>query len=192
MTRQLITAFEHMHSIGRVHNDLKPSNVLMNEKGSAILIDYGLCQKFEKTDKKSCFYGNIMFAGIRKLGYKMTSRKDDMLSLAYMLIYIVCNKTLPFADEFYSGDLSDCDSAEEDIHQMLKFKTLYPISLMAERTGIQEVINFCQIVDDMDQLEQPHYALLKKVLKSDKYTKSLVQKKLNKIPIFPAKKVMMK
>ena len=108
MTRQLITAFEHLHGIGRVHNDLKPSNVLMDKKGSAVLIDYGLCQKFTRTDEKTCFYGNIMFSSKRKLSYKKTSRKDDLLSLAYLLIYLVCNKTLPFADEFYSGDLSDC------------------------------------------------------------------------------------
>jgi serine/threonine-protein kinase len=46
MTRQLLSALEGLHNIGRVHNDLKPDNVLMEKNGGVVLIDYGLCQKF--------------------------------------------------------------------------------------------------------------------------------------------------
>ena len=38
---------------------------------------------------------------------------------------------------------------------------------MAESTGILEIVKFCEIIDDMDPLEVPDYALLKKVLKSE-------------------------
>ena len=42
MTRELLTALECLHGIGRVHNDIKPDNVMMDIKGQTILIDYGL------------------------------------------------------------------------------------------------------------------------------------------------------
>lgn len=55
MSRNLLTALEGLHSIGRVHNDLKPENVLMDKRGKSVLIDFGLCQKYSSTAESSCF-----------------------------------------------------------------------------------------------------------------------------------------
>ena len=42
----LVTAFEWLHSLGKVHNDIKPSNVMMDSNGQATLIDFGLSEKY--------------------------------------------------------------------------------------------------------------------------------------------------
>jgi serine/threonine protein kinase len=40
--RHLVTALECVHATGRVHNDLKPENVMMDNTGREVLIDFGL------------------------------------------------------------------------------------------------------------------------------------------------------
>lgn len=39
---QICEALDYVHSKGVVHRDIKPSNILLNEKGEAILTDFGL------------------------------------------------------------------------------------------------------------------------------------------------------
>ena len=71
-----------------------------------------------------------MFASTDKLLQKKTTRRDDLISLAYILLYLFCDRTLPFSDEFFSEDQSE--SAKEYLKENLKFKKKYPIQKMAE------------------------------------------------------------
>lgn len=59
---------------------------------------------------------------------------------------------------------------------------------MAKSMGIDEIINFCEIIDEMDPFETPNYILLSKVLKSDNYDTSYISSKsIINIPLFPVK-----
>ena len=44
-----------------------------------------------------------MFASENKLSFKKSTRKDDLVSLAYMLLFNVCGETIPFMEEYYNG-----------------------------------------------------------------------------------------
>lgn len=44
----LLSAFEQLHNVGRVHNDLKPDNVMTTKNGGTVLIDMGYCKKYSK------------------------------------------------------------------------------------------------------------------------------------------------
>lgn len=64
---------------------------------------------------------------------------------------------------------------------------------MAKSTGIDEIINFCEIIDEMDAFEDPNYKLLSKVLKSDNYDTSFISSKsIINIPLFPIKQLMIR
>ena len=82
-----------------MHNDIKPENMMMDKRGEAVLIDYGLSRKFVTENQSSDFAGNILFASVSQLSYRSTTRKDDLLSLAYMLIFLVNNESLPFLEQ---------------------------------------------------------------------------------------------
>ena len=79
-----------------------------NEVGSeaAVLIDFGFVQKYrdskgvhnpEGIERKN-FQGNMMFASIDQMDFKETSRRDDLASLAYMMLYLMNEQNLPGLD----------------------------------------------------------------------------------------------
>jgi hypothetical protein len=60
------------------------------------LVDFGLASKFlDKNGKHipkgslSMFKGNMLFASYNQMNFGTTSRKDDLISLYYILIYLL-------------------------------------------------------------------------------------------------------
>ena len=37
----ILEALEYMHAAGVIHRDIKPDNIIIQENGSAVLIDFG-------------------------------------------------------------------------------------------------------------------------------------------------------
>ncbi|KAJ7334705.1 kinase-like domain-containing protein [Mycena albidolilacea] len=107
LTDQLISRIEFIHTHGLVHRDIKPANFVMGTGKAASMvnvIDFGLAKKFRDSRtflhipyKQDDFHGvgTSLFAAINThLGVE-SSRRDDLESLAYMLIYFL-RGTLPW------------------------------------------------------------------------------------------------
>ncbi|KAH9017726.1 kinase-like domain-containing protein [Lactarius pseudohatsudake] len=97
---QLIEHVKFIHSRNFIHRDLKPSNIVMGTGTQApmvYLIDFGLSKEYRDPDTYKHIplntnlglTGTATFASINShLGSEL-GRRDDMESLAYMLIYFL-------------------------------------------------------------------------------------------------------
>jgi serine/threonine protein kinase len=103
---QMIDRIEQLHKSHYVHRDIKPENFLIgvNEHRDIIhLIDFGLSKKYRssktlehrKIDTNSSPVGTLRYMSINTLQRIEQSRRDDMESIGYILIYFL-NGRLPW------------------------------------------------------------------------------------------------
>ncbi len=102
---QLLDRLEWIHSKNILYRDIKPDNILIGKKDKNViyLIDFGLCKKYRASKtgkhilpKKTGFFsGNMKYASFNALIGKEQSRRDDLISLGYLLIFLA-KKQLPW------------------------------------------------------------------------------------------------
>ena len=87
----------------------------MFSESSIHLVDFGYATKYLDSHGKHIkeetldrFRGNIIFASLPQLQFSATSRRDDLISLCYLLVYLINNGQLLGMDT--TGELGLEDS----------------------------------------------------------------------------------
>ena len=94
---QILDRLEHIHKNNIIHRDIKPENFVIGvgkNKSMVYLVDFGLskayCEKEEHIEFKNNknFTGTYRYSSIRNHRGIEQSRRDDLESIGYMLIYL--------------------------------------------------------------------------------------------------------
>lgn len=125
---QVINILEKMHSAGYVYNVLKLENLFLdydvslkdlprndtdifdqyniNIKEMDFATPYldGVTREHVKKSHLDEYHGNIIFSSLNQLKFHTTSRRDDMISLFYLLVFLFKEGAMPGID---SQDLDD-------------------------------------------------------------------------------------
>ena len=164
---QMISRLEYLHDHGFIHRDLKPDNMLIGRShhhNQIYLIDYGLSKKFRSSrdgehipfKEGGKLVGTARYASINShLGYTL-SRRDDLISLAYILIYFLKGK-LPW--QRVTGD-----TKEEKYDNIKKLKQGLATNTICQ--GLPK--EFAQFLDYCHKLrfeQRPDYNYLKTLMR---------------------------
>ena len=99
----VLNLIERIHSIGYIHCDIKPDNIMIGdhewdpkERNKIYLIDFGISIRYLNENgehlpmkKKVPFKGNIIFSSKHAFEEISLSRRDDIISLLYFLIFCI-------------------------------------------------------------------------------------------------------
>ena len=95
---QVLNRIEALHNSGYLHRDIKPDNFLIgtsDKKSRIYMIDLGLSKRYMKDGKhidyntNKSFTGSFRYSSIRNHKGIEQSRRDDLESIGYMLIFFV-------------------------------------------------------------------------------------------------------
>jgi serine/threonine protein kinase len=98
---RLLDLLEKLHHQGFIHCDLKPDNVLTGYSCSneLYLIDFGLTNRYLdssgvhiKFKTNQLFSGNVIYSSKNAFAGVTLSRRDDIISLLYFLIFCINSK----------------------------------------------------------------------------------------------------
>lgn len=116
---QLLNMLEQIHTAGYVFNDLKLDNLMFDANidsrkikksdddifinNNVNIIDFGFATRYLEEDNEShvkkttldSFRGNLVFSSMNQLKFHTTSRRDDLISLFYLMVYMFKQGQLP-------------------------------------------------------------------------------------------------
>ncbi|KAH0937146.1 hypothetical protein HID58_004607 [Brassica napus] len=167
-----ISILEKFHMKGFVHGDVKPENFLLGQPGTAdekklYLVDLGLASKWkdshsghhvEYDQRPDVFRGTIRYASVNAHLGRTGSRRDDLESLAYTLIFLLKGR-LPW--QGYQGDNKSFLVSKKKMSTSAELMCCFcppPFKLFLEAVTnmkFDEEPNYAKLISIFDTLIEP-------------------------------------
>ena len=85
ITRQICAGLSTAHQIGVLHRDLKPANIMIDGRGKAKIMDFGLAGLAEEFQDGEISAGTPIYVAPEQLAGKEVTAKSDLYSLGLVL-----------------------------------------------------------------------------------------------------------
>ena len=162
---QMVNILEFIHEKHILHRDVKPENFVMGLdelSDNVYLIDFGLAKKYRSIKtliqypliKKKQLTGTARYASINALKGYEHSRRDDLESVGYILIYFLKGK-LPWQNIKAT--------TKEDKYQKILEKKMEISSKELYKGYPNELAEFLDYTKNIEYNERPNYDMLRKL-----------------------------
>jgi serine/threonine protein kinase len=121
LTTDLGDALEALHARGLVHRDVKPANVLLDERGVGALTDFGLARAIAETvlTRTGAVVGTVDYLAPELIRGEAPSHASDIYALG-CLVYECLSGAPPFADKpFVEALLAHVRDEPTDLRDLL-------------------------------------------------------------------------
>lgn len=163
---QMLNLIEYMHDKKFIHRDIKPENFVLGP-GDAyeklFLIDFGLAKQYITADgshipyKTDCsFIGTARYASINSQRRIHQSRRDDLESIGYVLVYFL-KGALPWQNHQNSNE-----NHKQRKERILEMKVSTPISELCANLPF-ELQLYLKHTRERIYEERPNYAYLRRL-----------------------------
>ncbi|KAL5215970.1 hypothetical protein ABZP36_007371 [Zizania latifolia] len=164
---QMIARVEYMHTRGFLHRDIKPDNFLMglgHKANQVYVIDYGLAKKYRdlQTHKHIPYRENKNLTGTARYASVNThlgveqSRRDDLESLGYVLMYFL-RGSLPWQGLKAGTKKQKYDKISEK-------KMLTPVEVLC-KSYPSEFVTYFHYCRSLRFEDKPDYSYLKRLFR---------------------------
>lgn len=154
---QMLLRLQYLHSKGIIHRDIKPANFVVGldrNQNTIYLIDFGMSTFYvnKETGKHNpccdCkkFYGTPAFASINAHRCIEMSRRDDIESLAYTLIYLMRGNLpwLRWSHDVYEKKIATstsilCDGIPKEFEMLLNYARCLEYDEEPDYSGYREM-----------------------------------------------------
>jgi serine/threonine protein kinase len=156
---KIIYLLKTIHDKGLIHRDIKPDNFLFSlnsenkDNPDIYIIDFGFCKPYIKNNihilEKNThnLIGSYIYASLNAHQFKELSRRDDLESVAYMLIYLNLGK-LPWQHISFNNP-----NINEEI-------SILKLNILKNTTIPQVLIKFIIYVHNLTFDEIPDYTYI--------------------------------
>ncbi|KAL8139040.1 hypothetical protein V2J09_005041 [Rumex salicifolius] len=164
---QLINRVEYLHTKGFLHRDIKPDNFLMGlgrKANQVYAIDFGLAKKYRdlQTHKHIPYRENKSLTGTARYASVNThlgieqSRRDDLESLGYVLMYFL-RGSLPWQG-------LKANTKKQKYDRISEKKTMTPIEVLC-KSYPAEFVSYFHYCRSLRFEDKPDYSYLKRLFR---------------------------
>jgi serine/threonine protein kinase len=186
---QIISGLNILHRTNLIHNDIKPSNILITGTGQTKICDLGSVDKASNTRLSTIYYSSP-----DALLKKTTDQKDDMWSIGVIMLELYKNFEKYF--DFSSTNFNSLEQNQIEDQQLKAVLLKYKITINNQIIDIENNNNFNLIkekikngdynfnsqlnLDSIQGIDDPHaIELLNKLLEINPTNRFSAQQALN-------------
>ena len=86
VTSQLVSGIAALHAAGKLHRDIKPTNIIVTDDGRAVLVDFGLCTELRLMDRaRHHLVGTLLYMAPEQAWGKALTPAADWYALGAVL-----------------------------------------------------------------------------------------------------------
>jgi tetratricopeptide (TPR) repeat protein/predicted Ser/Thr protein kinase len=104
--RQICLALDAAHSVGVIHRDLKPQNVMCDKTGRILVMDFGLARSVESKGmtQTGALMGTVEYMSPEQSMGKQLDQRSDLFAIGLIFYELLTNET-PYKAESAMGSL---------------------------------------------------------------------------------------
>jgi serine/threonine protein kinase/Tfp pilus assembly protein PilF len=160
MTRQMCAALKVAHQKGIVHQDLKPSNVMVDNSGRVYIMDFGLAKAVYGlgSEKTGEITGTPQFMSPEQAKGEKIDQRSDIYSLGAILYEMVTGKLVfeaGSAEEYRRKHMAETPPAPSRVNPHVPHYLDHIILKCLEKDKAKRYQSMEEILADLDKQTQP-------------------------------------